>query len=39
MEVNLENLYMDVGAERVNSFYSYNGDQKKTNVHKSNFAL
>lgn len=29
MEVNLENLYMDVGAERVNSFYSYNDDQKK----------
>ena len=37
MEVNLENLHMDVGAERVNSFYSYNGDQRKTNLNKSNW--
>jgi len=29
MEVSLGNLYVDVGAEKVNSFYSYNGDQKK----------
>ena len=39
MEVNLENLHMDVGAERVNSFYSYNGDQRKTNLNKSNLVL
>ena len=39
MKFNLENLYVDVGAERVNSFYPYNGDQRKTNLNKSNFVL
>ena len=39
MGISLGNLYVDVGAERVNSFYSYNGHQRKTNLNKSNLVL
>ena len=39
MGISLGNLYMDVGAERVNSFCSYNGNQRKTNLNKSNLVL
>ena len=39
MEISLGNFYVDVGAEKVNSFYSYNGNQRKTNLNESNFVL
>lgn len=39
MGISLGNLYMDVGADRVNSFYSHNGHQRKTNLNKSNMVL
>ena len=39
MEISLGNLYVHAGAEKVNSFYSYNGKQRKTNLNESNFVL
>lgn len=39
MGISLGNLYVDAWAERVNSFYSYNGHQRKTNLNKSDLVL